>query len=55
MLGVLLAIAAAACWGASSIFARLGFSSSRSLNSVAGTFASMLASLGFVLPVTPHL
>lgn len=51
MLGVLLAIAAAACWGASSIFARLGFSSSRSLNSVGGTFASMLASLGFVLPV----
>lgn len=47
-MGILLAILAAAGWGATNIFARLGFSSAKSLSPVGGVFASMLSSLAAI-------
>lgn len=51
-MGVLLAMVAAAGFGASGIFARLGFTSAKSLNPAGGTFVSIIASLLFVAPIT---
>jgi len=50
-LGIFLAIVAAVGWGISSNFARLGFSSIKSLSPAGGVFVSVVASLVVVLVV----
>lgn len=50
-MGIFLAIVAAVGWGISSSFARLGFSSVKSLSPAGGVFVSVIASLVIILGV----